>query len=120
MESNHVRLVDVIMIGYGEWCNTNSGMVNGYPHATPFRQKLGGSIRGQGITEDAADKVSSAMRQLRRTFPDQESALNDHYVKRKSKSQIGRERGMGSTETRHFFIRCLNSIELLLDPDLIY
>lgn len=120
MESNHVRLVAVILEGWGEWCNTNSGMVNGYPHATPFRQRLGGSVGRLGITEDSADIVNSAMRQLRKTFPDQEMALKDHYVKRKSKSQIAREMGMCSTDFRHFFQRCLNSVELLIDPDINY
>jgi len=108
--------VQWLLVSWAHWRRTQATDAKGYPHQTPFRALLGGSIGTPGIDDESAEKVDKAVCRVRERCPDMGEVLILYYLEGKTVSRIARHVSKSSEHARRLLAQGETAVDYILNP----
>lgn len=108
--------VQWLLVEWAHWRHTQSTDAKGYPHQTPFRALLGGSISGVTIDDESAERVDKAVCRVVERCPDMGEVLILYYLERKTVSRIARHVKKTSEHARRLLAQGETAVDYILNP----
>lgn len=108
--------VQWLLVSWAHWRKTSAWDAKGYPHQTPFRALLGGSISSVMIDDEQAEKVDKAVCRVVERCHDMGEVLVLYYLEGKTVSWIARRVKKSSERTRRLLAQGETAVDYILNP----